>query len=857
MGQLAIKRGARGVLESENTSLQMESKADLHRDNEPPERAELRRWVLEIQNADKVFEKYHERIDKIFERYRDERVASAGDDGVKAANNQSRRYNALWSMKQTLKPLLFSAFPNPYISRIHDDNAPVARDAALVLQRLLTTIAQSDQFYDATSETTDDYILAGRGTSWVTYMPEFAVRESDTKTRLSDGQTAPEDEYADADDDGQRPAYEEHTDEEGRYYKEKYEYKIGERTILESVNAKDFLHGVATRWRHVPWVARRIPMLRSELIARFGKKLGNAIPLSSREAANPRHKAGNTDDFRGTFQRAVIYEIWDRVARKVIWICPDYAERVLDTKDDPLQLEGFFPCAKPMYGTMTNDTLLPVPDYTQWQDIAIELDEVTFRISLLTDCLRVAGVYDAEAGEEMKKVTDSTRGNIMIPVRNWSRFQEGGGLSKSVEYLPLDSIVKTLRELYNVRTALVQELYEITGISDIVRGASDPRETASAQKLKGNFANARLKERQTVVARHVREVLRVIAEIVCTLYSDENIKQMSGAESVFIGPDGLFDEARWQASLALLRNEPLRLLAVKIDTDTLADEAITGDKQEATEFLTVLSTYLQNGVAMIQQAPLAGPMLAKIMLFAVRKFKVGRGLEADIERMVDQLAKTGLGTPQGEGGGSEAGMNQMEHDIEKQRLALDQQKLEIEKLKLELEKQKLGILQGKENSTAQSRNRDLERKEFEAVENVRLKEKQIDTQAAGQQAQLSLQSEEMQQNAALEQHAQQHDQAMREQEFVAGRDDAATQHQQSEREFVAGRQDAAHSAQHAEREFAASREDAVHDRTAQAEQSEFDRHERVAERKQANANAAADRKVKATQAKAKSAKPKK
>lgn len=784
-------RGAFIVAETQNSG-RMDSKADLGREEKDPKKAEVIRWKLELQNAESVFSDYHKRADAIIERYRDERSES---DGTK---NQGRRYNALWSMKETLKPLLYAQSPTPYVARFHDDEDSIARDASLVLQRALAIKTDNGAFYDALSEAVDDYILLGRGTTWVTYLPVFAVRESEVPTYLEPGEEPPEDDLAEVEEGEDRPRYKTSTDERGDYYRKKIEYKAQESCVLESVSSKDLLHGPATTWRHVPWVARRVPMLREELVKRFGKRLGEKVPLSAKENTKKRHMAANTDDFKGQFNRGVVWEVWDRVNGEILWLCPDVTESVLDKKSDILKLESFFPCAKPMFGTMTNDSLIAIPDYTEWQDIALELDDVTFRISLLTSALRVAGCYSKEYGDDIKKLVTGTRTNEMIAVDNWAMFAEKGGLKGAVDFMPLDQVTSTLKVLYDVRGRLVQELYEITGISDIVRGASDPRETASAQKLKGSFANARLTSRQKAVARHAAETLGIFAEIVCSLYSDQNIFKLCAAESIFKTPEGMFDTVRWNMALALLRNEPMRTLRVRISTDTLSDEGLATSREEASQFLTAVGGYLQNASQMIQVEPGMGPLLAKMLMFSVRKFKVGRELEAELDTTLKQMAKAGVG--QGKPGEEKAdsGMNEREHQIETQRLQLDRDRLEVDKEKNAIEREKLALAKLKIDTDSGLKGKEVQIKGYSAMETARLKDKQIDTTAQTQLAQQSMQARQADNQAArddrkaeheiaLSERESSHDMEIRTAEFVAGRSDQeqGTQERAEDRKLAA------------------------------------------------------------------------
>ena len=81
--------------------------------------------------------------------------------------------------------------------------------------------------------------------------------------------------------------------------------------------------------------------------------------------------------------------------------------------------------------------------------------------------------------------------NQLIPVDTWAAFAEKGGIKGVVDFLPLDVIIVVVEKLFNIRQQLIQDIYQITGLSDIIRGASNPRETLGAQKIKAQFASPR------------------------------------------------------------------------------------------------------------------------------------------------------------------------------------------------------------------------------------------------------------------------------------------------------------------------------------------------------------------------------
>ena len=598
----------------------------------------VRRWIKEIETAKKAQADWQKKADQIVKRYKDIRGAEDKDTG--------RKYNALWSLMQTLMPLTYATPPKPYVSRRYNDNDPVARDASGILQRALTYCVDADGVHDALDEANEDFNLVSRGVTWDRYSPLFALRETDDKTYIKDGVEPPD-------------GAELKEDDEGTFFTA-FEEKIDEDLVSEHVLYSDFLHGTAAKWTQVPWVARRVPMTRARMMKRFKAK-GKFPPLTV-DCTDPTKKDVPDTD-KGLFAKAEIWELWDKEARKVYWICPDYSDDFLDEQDDPLELVDFFPCPRPAYGTKTNDSLIPQPDYLLWQDIAIELDDVTQRLKLLTEALRVVGVYDRSASESLGRLLKQTSENDMVPVDSWAMFQEKGGLKGAVEFLPIEPIMVVIDKLSVRRASLVQELYEITGVSDIIRGASDPGETATAQTLKGNYANKRLGKRQDRMARMAREGLDIKAQIICKHYSDDKLREISSAEQFITNANNQFDVQRFNAAVALLRSGVTRCFRIKIDERSLAEGDIKDERDERIALLQSVSQFLGPALQMVQQWPESKRMMAELLMFGVRAFPLARSTEATMEAALDQLVQS-QPQPQDNGKAAPAGKSQGEVQAE-------------------------------------------------------------------------------------------------------------------------------------------------------------------------------------------------
>lgn len=118
-----------------------------------------------------------------------------------------------------------------------------------------------------------------------------------------------------------------------------------------------------------------------------------------------------------------------------------------------------------------------------------------------------------------------------------------GDISKSVWFWPIDTIVAAVNELLSARERVKMDSYEVTGISDIIRGATDPNETATAQQLKAQTGAVRVRDRQTDFANFVRNGLRIDSEIIVNHFQPDTIAQICDLKTIpeanhVMGPNG-------------------------------------------------------------------------------------------------------------------------------------------------------------------------------------------------------------------------------------------------------------------------------------------------------------------------------
>jgi hypothetical protein len=448
---------------------------------------------------------------------------------------------------------------------------------------------------------------------------------------------------------------------------------------VDYVHWKEFGHSPGARtWEEVTSVWRKVYMSRPALVERFGEELGYKIPLDTK----PQDDKNSYKPMDGTYE-AVIYEIWDKETGKVLWISKSLG-KILDERDDPLQLENFFPCPKPLYSTLTTDSLEPIPDFVIYQDQARELDTLCDRIDGLINALKVRGVYDASSSE-LQRLFSEGENNTLIPVDNWMAFAEKQGMKGAIDLVDITPFASALAQCYQAMDQVKGQIYELMGIADIQRGQTDPNETLGAQIIKSNNAAGRLKTMQHAVVDFATTLLSIKAQIICTHFTDETLIGISGAMQLSQQDQQLIPQA-----IALLRDQASKNFRIEVTSDSMIYQDEQQEKQDRMAFLSAVGGFIQQAVPMVQQAPELANMALEMLKFGVTAFKAGKQLEGIIDETADKLR---IAAQQAEGQPKplppEVQKAQMDNQAKMQQMQMQAQ-LEQQKMaaQMELEKAK-------------------------------------------------------------------------------------------------------------------------------------------------------------------------
>ena len=540
-------------------------------------------WHIELNNADKTEEDWRKRGRKVIERYRDERNVDTYGMG------SEKKFNILWANTETLKGALFAKMAKPDVRRRFPDNNPVTKNIARVLER---TLAYANDVYNANKpieSALEDYLLPGRGVVWVVYDPVF-VKEMVQMEQINEM--------------GERVIIE--VEEE----------RVAEqRCYFDYVHWEDYRENPAKRPEDVSWKARRHLWTRDELKDKGFSNVED-IPLDwSPDSDEENYEAEEV------FKRAEVWEIWDRVKYKRYYVARNY-DKILRVDDDPYELQDFFPTPTPMIAVRTNDTSVPIPEFTLYQDQAEELDRVTTRISNLIEGLKRRGVYDASV-PELSHLANAGD-NDFVPSENFSLLAQKGGLAGVFQQEDISPIGQVLQGLYQQRTQILEIIYEITGISDLLRGNTKASETATAQQLKAQFGSMRMRKRQEEIERYIRDLFRIKAEIVAEHYEPEVLQAITNIQ---ITPE----------MMQIMRDDKLREYNIDVETDSTVFADENAEKQTRIEFLQTMGAYLEKAIAVSNANPSLTPIMFQSLRFLVGAWKVGREFEEVIDQTEQQI----------------------------------------------------------------------------------------------------------------------------------------------------------------------------------------------------------------------------
>jgi len=643
-------------------------------------------WATELKASQKARSKWHKQADDIVRKFRGQATSKE-----QRFAEQGARLNLFHSNIKTLSDMMYGNTPKIDVARRYaQPEDDVGRVSAEMMERLLNLdLANDGADFDAVMRSAlQDRLLAGLGCAKCRY--EFEAEE--VPTGMIDAETGEE--------------------------------IMQERLINEYVPTEyfywgDILWSWCRTWADMRWIAFRSYLGKDEIEARFGANAANNIPLKKQTVESDEDAKGD-EDTNSAWQRGEIWEIWNKEDKTVHWVAFGY-DKQLEQKDDPLQLTNFWPIPPFLMANVTTSLYEPTPDFALTQDLYNQIDDLQNRITVISDAVKVVGVYNA-ANKEIGNVMSSGVDNQLIPVENWALFGENGGLGGQMEWVPLKDVTSALMELKALRDETIGLLQQVTGMTDIMRGSlNNQYEGVGQSEIKAKYGSVRIQSLQEQFATFASNLMQIKAEIISKHFSPETIVQRSNME---YSPDrDLVPQA-----VELIKNPNAAKLRIVIRPESVAMIDYTEMKQERTAYLTAISTFMQSAAPLMDNDPSAKPFLLQLLQWGLSGFKGADEIEGVVDKAIAASTKEQEG----------------EQPSEAQMQAQAQQQLEQMKMQNEMQK-----LQAKVQGDIQVRNNDLQAdmQTAQQAHQFKLQEIAASMEASIAETQVDLQGDLLRENA--------------------------------------------------------------------------------------------------------------
>jgi hypothetical protein len=563
-------------------------------------------WCTELKASGKLLEDFHNQGTKIIEKFKGGKKRGLPAE-IKRAT-AGFRINLFHSNVITLQSMLYGNLPKVDVSRrFNDPNDDTGRVAAEIMERLLTNDIQDNgkEYNSVLRACLQDRLLPGLGCARVRYEVETEKVPQVDETGVT----------------------------------VEVERVVREDAPIDYYHWRDVCYGWGRTFSELPWVAFRNYMTKDEFKARFPAADADKVELKVQSVTDEKDASQDSDE-KGPWKRAEIWEIWDKIERKVVWVSIGYDD-VLETKEDPLGLSGFFPNPPFLLANQTTSLYVPTADYVLAQDLYNEIDLLQTRISILTEAVKVVGVYDASA-EEVQRMFNEGVDNELIPVEKWAMFSEKGGLDGQIDWVPIEAVVAALGKLRELRDETIGLLQQVTGMSDIMRGELGGQyEGVGQSQLKAKFGSVRVQAMQDEFATFASDLLQLKAETICRHFEPRTIVRMSNIDSSF-------DVEAIPKAIELLKDYDLARLKVEIRPESVAMVDYAQLKQERTEYLTALATFMQSAQPLMDADPHAKPFLLQLLQWGLAGFKGSSEIEGVLDKAIQasqKEAEEGAGKP--------------------------------------------------------------------------------------------------------------------------------------------------------------------------------------------------------------------
>jgi len=637
-----------------------------------------------ITDAKKKAEDYYTLADRSWREI--ERRDKSGKVYSENNNNLARRwtkYPLWWSVWNIRQPITLARLPIPTLKDTQGDD-PYGRTACVLGERFTRGILKTFEAFPEISASNDDFLVTNLGWGRAFYRNELCKEEEKIYLEVIEPEPPMQNEGDPAVQQAPpmppiflMPTGEQVTDisqvlkdDTGHYILTGNEISVdNEEVYLEAGLYNNLIVDPdVTKWNKVTRLAYEYKYSYREFKDKYGQEALDTLVQADIE----KHKTGTP---------ITVYEYWDKQLGEVRWLAetsinffqPKQIRELGDEVDhsDLYGLKGFFPSTEPLIINQSTKSFWPTPEYYQVSDILDDISSIVGRMVHLTKAIRVRFLFDSSVAELKTLIGDNWAANegtgLGIPNLAAALMNDKDtSLARLVSYFPVDKLVDGLKNMYEAFDQRLNMFYQVTGISDLIRGQTNPDsdKTFGERQMEGKFALNRIEPYQRKLQEWIKDQYQLLMELGLKMFSDETIDK-------YITPQTLDkeDKERYIPALQLLRDNKNARFRIDFETDSTIAVNEQWKRGQAIETANVI-TKMQEAVAKTaQDMPELVESQLKIMSHVIGELTDGKLFLDEIQDSIkDVIEKVSQPKPQ-------------EPNVEMEKLKLEGAKFQFEQQK--------------------------------------------------------------------------------------------------------------------------------------------------------------------------------
>lgn len=587
-------------------------------------RYDSRYWKSQIttrlENHDQFFNQAGESI-KVYNTQRD--YNAPGDD-----LDISRKRNIWWYCVDMLMPAYCPSTPKAEVELRKKLGSPSHQLAASIWESATQTgLEEFFDFPDLIKNLALHWMLTGRAIQWVDYKAD--VEDQNKKfSVLHDGEGGLVDQYGQpffvSDDDIVKET------KSGANIKRSIKVKTGETARIQFIQSRDYLQSDSRTNDEIEWRAKRAWMSQDQAENIFGKDVADKFTYNSFPESIKNEK--NRDDRNQYDAKAELWEIHSQVKEKVYWMDLNGQKPIVESGDPELKFSDFYPCVT-IDCSLDTDSTIPTSDYVHVRDQIIEVERLTSRKHAMIRSIRANQAYDSTLGDAIESLW---QGDLkLVPIKNWPSYKQRGGLASAMEPLDIKPYVDALQVISQELAEAEDGLYQSLKVSDLLRGASDPTKTATANRLESGWSSLGLVTRQNMWAKFIGDGIGKFGTVIAQQFEPETIFELADAEQLLsqnpnINPAEIIE---------ILKNDSDRCYRLKLSSDSMLALDEKQERADAADLLQSAGGFFQNMSSLIEQYPPLAQFSMQLMQYSIRRYKGGKELEPVFMQMLQAVSQ--------------------------------------------------------------------------------------------------------------------------------------------------------------------------------------------------------------------------